>query len=194
MFISWPNEYITSIRLSTIILSLFGFANLISNITTNAHTAYSQPCAKKCIVTNPFTNNVQTWIDNTSNIKIQFSRSPTFPFVGNLTQLNFNVTNLNSNDQLELTNIHITLIKNVTANLNNNNIINNKNNFITFDNLTAAHGIFSLKYRFVEAGAHQIILKINTKDGSSFVQYSSIKVLVEFILKTRIQESDLNYM
>jgi hypothetical protein len=177
VFISWPNEYINTVRLSIIILSLFGFANLLSNITTIPEIVYSQPCAKKCIISNPFTNNVQTWADNTNNIKIEFSRSPIFPFVGNVTQLNFSVTSLNPNEQLELTHIHITLIKNLTATFNNNNIINNKNNFITFDNLTAAHGVFSLKYRFLEAGAHQIIFKIITKDGKVALGSFNIPVL-----------------
>ena len=177
VFISWPNEYINTVRLSIIILSLFGFANLLSNITTIPETVYSQPCAKKCIISNPFTNNVQTWADNTNNIKIEFSRSPIFPFVGNVTQLNFSVTSLNPNEQLEVTHIHITLIKNVRPSLNNSNIINSKNNFITFDNLTSAHGVFSLKYRFLEAGAHQIIFKIITKDGKVALGSFNIPVL-----------------
>lgn len=126
---------------------------------------YSQPCVKNCIITNPFVNNVQTWVDKTNNIKIEFSRSSTFPFVGNVTQLNFRVTSLSPDKQLELTHIRVILIKNVTPIFNNSNIINDKNHFITFDNLTSNHGDFSLKYQFLEAGAHQIIVKIITKDG-----------------------------
>jgi hypothetical protein len=122
-------------------------------------------------------NNVQTWVDNTNNIKIQFSRSPTFPFVGNDTQLNFRVTSLNPDKQLELSHMHITLIKNITAGFNGSNIINNKNNFITFDNISAARGDFSLKYRFLEAGTHQIIVKINTNDGHIALASLEIPVL-----------------
>lgn len=156
-------------------------------MTTFPQTVYSQPCIENCIISNPFVNNVQTWVDNTNNIKIQFSRSPIFPFVGNVTQLYFRVTSLNSNKQLELMHIHITLIKNVIANINNTNHVDNKKNFITFDNLTPNHGVLSLKYRFLEEGSHQIIFKINTRDGrvalGSF-NYSRIKSLVEFILKS----------
>jgi hypothetical protein len=116
---------------------------------------------KTCIITNSYTNAVQTW----SDIKIQFSHSPPFPFVWNITELNFKVTGSNTSKPLEVTRIHITVIKNVTATLNNDNTINNKNDFITFDNVTASHGVFSVKYQFLEKGVHQIIVKLNTKDG-----------------------------
>jgi hypothetical protein len=120
---------------------------------------------KTCIITNSYTNAVQTWIDKSNDIKIQFSHSPPFPFVGNITELNFKVTGSNTSKPLEVTRVHMTVIKNVTATLNNDNMINNKNDFITFDNITASHGVFSVKYQFFEKGVHQIIVKLNTKDG-----------------------------
>lgn len=120
---------------------------------------------KTCIITNSYTNAVQTWIDKSNNIRIQFSHSPPFPFVGNITELNFKVTGSNTSKPLEVTRIHMTVVKNVTASLNNDNTINNKNDFITFDNIIARHGVFSVKYQFLEKGVHQIIVKLNTKDG-----------------------------
>ena len=132
---------------------------------------------KKCIITNPFAKNVQTWRDKINNIEIQFSHSPTFPFVGNSTQLNFRVTSLDPNKQLDLTHIHITLIKNVTSKLNNSNTMYIKNNYVTFDNFTAPHGDFSLKYRFLEEGEHQVIVRINTKDGEVAIASFNIPVL-----------------
>jgi hypothetical protein len=70
------------------------------------------------------------------------------------------------------------LITNVTASSNNNKTINNKNDFVTFDNLSSNHGIFSLNYQFVTAGTHQIIVKINTVDNESLL--ASFDVLVLF--------------
>lgn len=128
-------------------------------------------------ISNPFANNVQTWADNENGIKIQFTRSPVFPFVGNVTQLNFHVIGSNPIKPLELTNIRITLIKNVTANISSDRFTSNKNNFITFDNITATNGYFSLKYRFLEAGSHQIIVKINTTDGKVALGSFNIPVL-----------------
>src|SRR6266705_1821574 len=77
---------------------------------------------KTCIITNSYANNIQTWMDKTNNVKIQFSYLPPYPFVGN------------------------------TASFNNTNTGNNKNNFIAINNITATHGIFSLNYQFLQEG------------------------------------------
>jgi len=70
------------------------------------------------------------------------------------------------------------LITNVTASFNNPNIINNKNDFVTFDNVSSDHGIFSLKYQFLAEGAHQIIVKINTKDNEPVLASFDVPVLL----------------
>ncbi|HMH09921.1 MAG TPA: hypothetical protein VK553_04385, partial [Candidatus Nitrosopolaris rasttigaisensis] len=133
---------------------------------------------KKCIIINSYSNYVQTWLDKINNIKIQFGYSPPYPFVGNVTQLNFKVSSANTNKGLDLTHIHIAVIKNVTANFNNSNTINNKNYFVTFDNLTAPHGIFSLKYQFLQEGAHQVIIKIAARDSEIALASFDIPVLL----------------
>ena len=69
------------------------------------------------------------------------------------------------------------LITNVTASFNNPNIINNKNDFVTFDNVSSDHGI-SLKYPFLAEGAHQIIVKINTKDNEPVLASFDVPVLL----------------
>jgi hypothetical protein len=52
-----------------------------------------------------------------------------------------------------------------------------KNNYVTFDNFTAPHGDFSLKHRFLEEGEHQVIVRINTKDGKVAIASFNIPVL-----------------
>jgi hypothetical protein len=76
---------------------------------------------KKCIIINSYSNNVQTWIDRLNNIKIQFSYSPSYPFVGNISQLSFQVTNSSTNKSLQISHIHVALITNVSASFNNSN-------------------------------------------------------------------------
>jgi hypothetical protein len=71
----------------------------------------------------------------------------------NITQLEFQITGLDSNKELELSHIHIPLVKNVSANFNSSE---NKSNFLTFDNVIAVNGDFSTKYRFLEAGVFLI--------------------------------------
>jgi hypothetical protein len=132
--------------------------------------------SKKCIIVNSYSNNVQTWVDRLNNIKIQFSYSPPYPFVGNMSHLSFEATNSSTNKPLQISHIHIALITNVTASSNNNKTINN-NDFVTFDNLSSNHGMFSLNYQFVTEGTHQIIVKINTVDNESLLASFDVPVL-----------------
>jgi len=71
----------------------------------------------------------------------------------------------------------MTVIKNVTATLDNDSMINNKNDFISFDNITTSHGVFSLKYQFSEKGVHQVIVRLNTKDGQVALASFDIPVI-----------------
>ena len=132
---------------------------------------------KKCIIINSYSNNVQTWVDKLNKIKIQFSYSPPYPFVGNVTQLSFQASNSDTNNLLQISHIHMALITNVTASFNNTNTINNKNDFVTFDNISSNHGIFSLKYQFLAEGAHQIIVKLNTIDHEPVLASFDVPVL-----------------
>jgi hypothetical protein len=145
--------------------------------SSNCSGIISSGETKKCIIINSYSNNVQTWVDRLNNVKIQFSYSPPYPFVGNVSQLSFQVTNSSTDKPLQISHIHMTLITNVTASFNNSKTINNKNDFVTFDNLSSNHGIFSLKYQFLAEGAHQIILKINTVDNESLLASFDIPVL-----------------
>jgi hypothetical protein len=132
---------------------------------------------KECIISNSYSNNIQTWIDKQSGIKIQFTYSPPYPFVENNTQLSFQALSLGSNKPLEISHIHITVIKNVTASFNNTKTINDKNNFVTFDNITSSQGSFSLHYRFLEEGSHQVIVNISTKENELALASFNIPIL-----------------
>ena len=132
---------------------------------------------KKCIIINSYSNNVQTWVDKLNKMKIQFSYSPPYPFVGNVSQLSFQATNSDTNKPLQISHIHMALITNVTASFNDSNTINNKNDFVTFDNVSSDHGLFSLKYQFLAEGAHQIIVKIQTKDNEAVIVSFDVPVL-----------------
>lgn len=79
---------------------------------------------------------------------------------------------MNTSKPLQVTRVHIALIKNVT------DTTINKNNLVTFDNITATQGTFSLKYQFLEDVAHQIIVRINTEYGK--VELASFVVPVLF--------------
>jgi hypothetical protein len=144
------------------------------NLSRDCSGVISAGETKKCTITNSYvniSNNVQALVDKTNNLQIQFSYSPPYPFVGNVTQLNFEVTSLNASKPLQAIQAHVALIRNVT------DTSNNKNNLVTFDNITAARGTFSLKYKFLEDGAHQIIVKVITEDGKAELASFVVPVL-----------------
>lgn len=118
------------------------------------------------------------WIDKLSNVKIQFSHLPMYPLVGNSTELRFQVTDTKTDKPLEVRHMHISIIKNVTAGYTKSNRITTNHYFVTFDNITAASGIFSLKYQFESDGTHQIIVRLNTKDGKVALASFSVLVLI----------------
>ena len=132
---------------------------------------------KRCVIANSYANNIQTWTDEATNIKIQFSYLPLYPFVGNNTALNFKVTDLKTGIPLELAHVHVVIIKNVTANFTSSGTVSNKGDFVTYDNITSSHGIFFIRYHFEQEGMHQIIVRINTKNGGIALASFGVPVL-----------------
>ena len=124
-------------------------------------------------------SNLQLWIDKLSNIKIRFSHSPPYPFVGNNIQLSFKVTDLKTDKPLEIIHTHVFIINNVTANFNKPGGAVSKNDFLTFDNVETSNGTFSLMYKFEQEGTHQIIIKLNTNDGRVSLASFGLPVLIQ---------------
>jgi hypothetical protein len=132
---------------------------------------------KRSVIANSYANNIQTWTDEATNIKIQFNYLPLYPFVGNNTALNFKVTDLKTGIPLELTHVHVVIIKNVTANFTCSGTVTNNGDFVTYDNITSSHGIFFIRYQFEQEGIHQIIVRINTKNGGVALASFVVSVL-----------------
>lgn len=120
----------------------------------------------------------QAWIDRRNNLQILFTYSPLHPFAGDITKLNFEVTSLNDSKPLDLTQIHITLITNPNLILATNHTNVTANDFVSYNNISSACGIFYLSYRFSQQGDHQTILKIDTKDGGSTLASFTVPVLI----------------
>jgi hypothetical protein len=160
-------------RSNNSILSISGDAN-VSGIGNNG-TVQTNISNNSIILT---TKNTNVWIDKLSNIKIQFSHLPMYPFVGNSTELSFQGTDSKTDKPLEVTHMHISIIKNVTAGFSKSSRSTNNHYFVTFDNIMATFGIFSLKYQSESEGSHEIIVKLNTKDGKVALASFSVLVLI----------------
>jgi hypothetical protein len=109
----------------------------------------------------------QQWIDKQTNTKVLFTYSPDKPLSGSLTELIFDILNLN-------TGAHF---KDVLATVT---IINGPQQQVPtkFSNITAPDGHFSIKYRFAYEGTYQIIVKVNS--NNSALALASFKVVVPF--------------
>ena len=111
-----------------------------------------------------FGNATQEWGDSEHNIKVLFTPSPEYPSVGNLTTLNFKVQNLQTGSYLKNEIATVTVLNNITANINN---VTNKgtatSEFALFKNIEAPNGMFSVRYKFSQPGTHQVIARINSK-------------------------------
>jgi hypothetical protein len=141
----------------------------VKQITTNASSTY-----------NPyvFGNATQEWLDKEHNIRILFTPSPEYPSVGNLTQLTFNVQDLKTGSHLMNVTATVTAINNSTANIGS--VISKgtaNTDFLIFKNISAHNGSFSVKDYFLQAGTHQIIARINSKNNT-FSALASFNVIV----------------
>jgi len=95
---------------------------------------------------NQFT--IQEIIDQHDNIKVQFGYKPENIKINTLTDLNFSVLNLKTDEH----------IKNFLARV----VVTEGSELFGFDNITVSDGDFSVKHSFANYGNHQVIVRIDT--------------------------------
>jgi hypothetical protein len=143
-------------------------SNTLKQLTTNTSSTY-----------NPyiFGNATQEWLDKEHSVKILFAPSPEYPSIRNSTLLDFNVQDLKTGINLKNETATVTVINNnFTANIGAGT---NKQtaNAALFKNISAPNGSFSVKYRFLQAGTHQIIIRVNS-NNTQFKALASFNVIV----------------
>ena len=102
--------------------------------------------------------NVQEWINENKNIKIQFDYEPDKPIIDTFTELLFSVQDLETGEH----------IKNFDARV----VVTNGIRLFKFENITVADGDFSVKYLFPDDGTHQVLARINTNNSISLASFS----------------------
>lgn len=110
---------------------------------------------------NQFT--IQEIIDQQDNIKVQFGYKPENIKINTLTDLNFSVLNLKTDEH----------IKNFLARV----VVTEGSELFGFDNITVSDGDFSVKHSFVNYGNHQVFLRVDT--NSSIIP-ASFNVMIPF--------------
>ena len=102
--------------------------------------------------------NVQEWIDENKNIKIQFGYEPDKPIIDTFTELQFSVQDLETGEH----------IKDFDARV----IVTNGIRLFKFENITVTNSDFSDKYLFPDDGTHQVLTRINTNNTISIASFS----------------------
>lgn len=108
-------------------------------------------------------NNTLDWKDPENNLRIHFTYLPEYPLAGNITKLVFHVQNLQTGNYLKNLVAGITITNNMTI-AKIDGIKDTNGAFSRFTNILVANGIFSLNYRFLEEGTHQVI--VNMRSGN----------------------------
>jgi hypothetical protein len=124
-------------------------------------------------------NDTQDWKDPENNVKIHFTYLPEYPLPENITKLIFHVQSLQTGSYLKNLVAGITITNNLTT-AKIDGIKDTNGAFSRFTNLRAANGIFSLNYRFLEEGIHQVIVNIHSENFS--LALASFSVVVQPIV------------
>ena len=124
-------------------------------------------------------NNTQDWKDPENNLRIHLTYLPEYPLAGNTTKLIFHVQNLQTGNYLKNLVASITITNNLTT-AKIDGIKDTNGAFSRFTNIPAASGIFSLNYRFLEEGTHQVIVNIRSENFS--LALASFSVVVQPIV------------
>ncbi|MGA8083960.1 MAG: hypothetical protein WB988_19065 [Candidatus Nitrosopolaris sp.] len=104
---------------------------------------------------------------------------PEYPLAGNITKLVFHVQNLQTGNYLKNLVAGITITNNMTI-AKIDGIKDTNGAFSRFTNILVANGIFSLNYRFLEEGTHQVI--VNMRSGNFSLALASFSVVVQPII------------
>lgn len=107
----------------------------------------------------------QTWIDNLSNIKIDFTNSPASPVIDKSTQLKFDVAHLQNGTKLDNLTARVIVLANAGE---------QQRSFI-FPNIESHNGSFSVKYLFPDSGSYQVISRI---DSIGLINLASFNIFV----------------
>jgi hypothetical protein len=130
-------------------------------------------------------NNTQEWMDPEKNLKIHFMYLPEYPLAGNITLLKFDVQSLQTGSNMRnlfagitITNLFaaITITNNLTI-AKIDGIKDTNGEFSRFVKISAPNGVFSLNYRFLEEGTHQVIFNVHS--GNFSLALASYNVFIQ---------------
>jgi len=172
-----------SCMMITIMILLVGINPLFASSSLQIPSMMDKSTSSKTGITNTgqYTNanNTQDWEDDENNVRIHFTYLPEYPLPGNTTKLIFHVQNLQTGSYLKNLVAGITITNNMTT-ARMDGIKDTNGAFSRFTNIPADNGIFSLSYRFLEEGIHQVIVNVRSENFS--LALASFSVVVQPIV------------
>ena len=162
---SWKNvtKFFTSSPLHVSLLFLVSAILLLvqHSILIHPHNVLGQNQALSA-------SKVQTWTDNLSNIKTEFTYLPASPDIDKPIELKFNVVHLQNGTNLGDLSARVIILTTSGG---------QERSFI-FPNVVTQNGSFSVNYLFPDSGSYQVISRINSK---GFLTLASFSVFVPIL-------------
>lgn len=124
---------------------------------------------------------VQTWMDNLSNIKTEFTYLPASPDIDKPTELKYNVVHLQNGTNLG--DLFARVIVLTTSG-------GQERSFI-FPNVSTHNGSFSVNYLFPDSGSYQVISRIDSK---GFLTLASFSVFVPLLAGGTTSSSNVSLL
>jgi hypothetical protein len=102
--------------------------------------------------------NIQVWKNPKNDMKIGFAYNPEKPIIDTFTNLQFSVTDLETDEHIK------DLVAQVT--------VTNGQRLFKFQNISVLNGDFSVDYLFPDDGTHQVLLRIDKNDSISVASFN----------------------
>lgn len=122
---------------------------IVTFLTSSFHFSYSHMNDSK---------NIQLWKESKEDMKITFAYSPEKPIIDTFTNLQFSITDLQTDEHLK------DLVAQVT--------VTNGQRLFRFQNISVQNGDFTVDYLFPDDGTHQVLLRIDKNDSINVASFN----------------------
>ena len=122
-------------------------------------------------------NDTQIWNDAEENLKIEFGYTPEKPIIDTFTNLEFSVTNFQTDEHIRDGVAQVT--------------VTNGQRLFKFQNVSVQNGDFSVDYLFPDDGTHQVLLRL---DRNNSINLASFQVFIPHQSPPNILDNQGNLM
>lgn len=137
------------IQYSIAIILILTFVTLLAVLAVSFQSCYAHIVDSK---------NIQVWKEPKDGLKITFAYKPEKPIIDSFTNLQFSVTDLQTDEHVK------DLVSQVT--------VTNGQRLFKFQNISVQNGDFFVDYIFPDDGTHQVLLRIDRNDSINVASFN----------------------